>query len=80
MNYQPISCTFHDHIEHYIVRREVVDISFFENDREINLKSTILDSYTSTTKEEFIIIENHSTPIRLDRIISINELKLADFE
>ncbi len=80
MNYQPISCTFHDYIEHYIVRAEVVNIKFSENVSEISLDSRILDSYTTNTKEEFIEIENYSKHIRLDRIISINEHNLKDFE
>ena len=80
MNYQPISCTFHDYIEHYIVRAEVVNIKFFDNGSEICFESRILDSYTSNTKEEFIEIENYSKHIRLDRIISINEHHLESFK
>lgn len=80
MNYQPISCTFHDYIEHYIVRAEVVNIKFSENVSEISLDSRILDSYTTNNKEEFIAIEGYDFHIRLDKIISINEHNLKDFE
>lgn len=80
MSYQPISCTFHDHIEHFIVRREIVEVKFIENDEEKVLKTRILDSYTSPSKEEFMVLEDFSPHIRLDKIISINQYVLSEYE
>ena len=79
MNYKAISCTFHDYIEHFIVRNELVELRFLENNIEKTLNTRILDCFTSPTKEEFIKIENYDIQIRLEKIISINEYKLENF-
>jgi len=80
MSYQPISCTFHDYIEHFIVRREIVVVKFIDNDEEKVIKTKILDSYTSPSKEEFMVLEDYSSHIRLDKIISINQYVLSEYE
>jgi len=44
------------------------------------LKTKILDSYTSPSKEEFMVLEDYSSHIRLDKIISINQYVLSEYE
>jgi len=77
--YTPISCTFHDHIEHFITLKNPVDISFIESDVEVIHKTSILETYTSHTKEEFMKLKDYPNEIRLDQIIAINDLHLCEY-
>ena len=79
-NYSPISCTFHDYIEHFITLKQKVRIVYLNDDEEIEATTRILETYTSPTKEEFMKLENTSSEIRLDNIISIDKYNLSDFE
>lgn len=78
--YSPISCTFHDYIEHFITLRQNVDVKFLENNLEKIVNSKILETYTSQTKEEFMKLEKYPNEIRLDNIISIDKYILKEFE
>lgn len=78
--YQPISCVYYDFIEHYAIRKEKVTIVWKDrDDREVQLNSRILDTKTEA-KVEFMLLEATQEWIRMDRIISLNEHKLADFQ
>lgn len=79
-DYSPISCTFHDYIEHFITLRKNVDVKFLEYNSEKQVSSKILETYTSPTKEEFMILEDYPIEIRLDKVISIDKHILNEFE
>lgn len=78
--YSPISCTFHDYIEHFITLRQEVKIVFIVDNEEIEIEDRILETYTSQTKEEFMKLEKYPDEIRLDNIISIDKYILKEFE
>ena len=79
-DYKPISCSFHDYIEHFITLRKNVDVVFYKNGIETKRTSRILETYTSPTKEEFMKLEFYQEEIRLDDIISIDKYSLNEFD
>lgn len=78
--YTPISCTFHDHIEHFITLKKPVTITFIESEVEVFYQTQILETYTSHTKEEFMKLKNYPNEIRLDSIISIDDIYLDEYD
>lgn len=79
-DYQPISCTFYDFIEHFATLRKEIIIQYKETDVSItSLTSIILD--TQSNKDgEFMIIKDLKHPIRLDKIISLDGKFLSDYQ
>jgi len=75
--YQPISCVFYDYIEHYALKKEIVELSFKDGNEKKILHTRLLDT-KSKNKVEYVQIEGKEW-IRMDRIISINEHILADY-
>lgn len=77
--YSPISCTFHDYIEHFITLKKEVRIVFEFNGISYEKMDIILETFTSETKEEFMRLKNFTELIRLDKIISIDRYNLIDY-
>ncbi len=77
--YSPISCTFHDYIEHFITLKKEVMIVFVLNGINYEIMDIILDTFTTETKEEFMKLNNFSELVRLDKIISIDKYNLIEF-
>ncbi len=79
--YEPISCTYYDYIEHFAVLKQVVHIRYYGDDgNPKELDTVILDTLNKKEEGEFIILNNLDHPLRMDRIISINEHILADYK
>lgn len=78
--YQPISCTFYDYIEHYAMRKELIRI-LLKNDMggHEQFHSRILDTKTQD-RVEYFLLEATTEWIRMDRIISLNEHRLSDYQ
>ena len=69
--YTPIDCDFHDRIEALATTRRRVQITHeSETDTQASAEGVIVDIYTSSTKEEFLRLDDN-TSIRLDRILSV---------
>ena len=75
--YIPISCDFHSHLETWAVKREIVYITFTEDQKSITIQGKITDLFNKKG-EEFMVIEDNKN-IRLDQIIEINGLLLSNF-
>lgn len=77
--YKAISCTYYDYVEHYATLRQVVDILYKdEADKIQSIKSIILDT-KNDGNAEYMIVKDVEQPIRLDKLISIADKKLADY-
>lgn len=77
--YKAINCSYYDYIEHFAVLRQVVHIQYLnDSDESSSIKSIILDT-KNDGHAEYMIVKNLDQPIRLDRIISIEDKVLADY-
>jgi Rho-binding antiterminator len=77
--YKAISCTYYDYIEHYATLRQVVNIQYKdEADQLQSIQNIILDT-KNDGKAEYIIVKDMEQPIRLDKLVSIEDKKLADY-
>jgi Rho-binding antiterminator len=68
--YQTVSCHFYDELEALAVKKVLSNITYLENENEINVEDLIVD-FRTKNKEEFLILKN-GTQIRLDKIVKIN--------
>ncbi len=75
--YQPINCNFYDILEAAATTKKVVKIIYTTSTGEAILNAKIVDLYTKN-KEEFMVLDNQLT-IRLDKIVSVDDEKLAGF-
>lgn len=76
--YHPISCDFHSELELLALRQTPCPIIFrHEDGTEETVQSRIADLLTRDG-EEFLILPD-ARQIRLDRLVSVNGLKLAAF-
>lgn len=70
--YIPISCHFYDELEALAVKRIKSKIVFLEDTLENEIEDFIID-FKNINKEEFMILSS-GKQIRLDKIVSINDL------
>lgn len=73
--YIPIDCEFHDRLEDAAVRKKPVTIEFWNDKIQETTEDIILDIRTQDGAE-VLILESKSEPIRLDSLISLDEVKL----
>ena len=80
-DYKPISCTFHDHLEHFATRRDQVTIVFEDRGSERTLDGVRIADIIGGREGEFVQFINGGSEmlVRLDSIISVNDKVLADF-
>ncbi len=76
MDYIPISCHYHDELEALATHRKTVEIIFYDRSSQKSVESRITD-FITRAKEEFLVLEN-GRHIRLDHLISVDGLLLAD--
>lgn len=76
-NYQPIDCNLYDYIEHFAVLNQPVRIQYKLNNAVIISFKKILDTHTSSDKEEYLILESQSK-IRMDQLLSIEHVVFKD--
>ena len=81
VDYKPISCTFHDHLEHYATNRDQVTIVFEDNGESRTLEGVRIMDIIGGREGEFIQFINGGSEmlVRLDSLISVNDKILADF-
>ena len=70
--YQTVSCHFYDELEALAVKKVLSNITYLENENEINVEDLIVD-FKTKNKEEYLIL-NNGTQIRLDKIKKINDM------
>lgn len=76
--YQPISCDFHSELELRALRQQPVEIVFLTaNDEPATVNAPIKDLYTRNG-EEFLLLPN-GNEIRLDQLVRVDGLLLADY-
>lgn len=75
--YKPINCGFYDYIESAIIKKEKVDLEYYnENNEVIKTKELLTDVY-SKDKGEYLKTYS-GLIIRLDRLIKIDDYDNLD--
>lgn len=75
-DYTPVSCAFYDELEAAAVKRVESTIVYKEED-QLNTVTDFVVDFKTITKQEFCILKS-GLEIRLDKIISFNEIKPSD--
>jgi Rho-binding antiterminator len=77
--YIPISCNYYDHLEALATLGKKVQIQFLDNlEKETTIEDKIVD-FQIIQKVEYLILAE-GTAIRLDRLISVDQILLSDFK
>ncbi|NMM50187.1 hypothetical protein [Marinigracilibium pacificum] len=76
--YKPISCSFYDYLEAYIIKGKPVDLKFYEDNGALTDINVKLKNLKTVSGEEFLIFEG-GKEIRLDQLISIENIQLDQF-
>ncbi|MCG8574595.1 MAG: hypothetical protein MI810_06905 [Flavobacteriales bacterium] len=81
IDYKPISCAFHDHLEHYSTLREQVTIVFTDKGSQRTLEGIRILDIIGGRDGEFIqfVHSGMEMLVRLDSIVAVNDKALADF-
>ncbi len=79
MKYQPISCDFHSHLESFSTKKEKVRVVYLENGDQVELKNCLITDLYTKNKEEFVELNNEKI-IRLDHLVSVNDIQLSNDE
>ncbi len=77
--YRPISCSFHDLIEHYATLAVTVPIVFQSFDGEVIQLNSKIVTWTNDGDGEYLLLNNYPDPIRLDYIVSIDGKTLQTY-
>jgi Rho-binding antiterminator len=75
-DYIPISCAFYDELEAAAVKK-IESTIVYKEDEQIKTISALVIDFKTKNKEEFLIL-NNLKEIRLDKIISFNNIKPED--
>ncbi len=75
-DYIPISCAFYDELESAAVKKMISTIVYRDNFEEKTITDLLID-FKTKEKQEFVLLKS-GTQIRLDKIISFNDLKPSD--
>ncbi|HEY0333944.1 MAG TPA: hypothetical protein VGC74_09580 [Stenotrophomonas sp.] len=76
--YSPINCEFHDVLEATAVRRRVARIGFVDEHGKPQERSAKITDLTAHDGAEYLEIDTGER-IRLDRLVSIDDQRLADY-
>lgn len=77
-NYKPISCDFHSELELRALHKKPVEIKFRDEKNEETSITALIDDLVTHKDGEFLILPDERK-IRLDKLISVDGLKLADY-
>jgi Rho-binding antiterminator len=78
--YAPISCDFYDWIEHYATKKEWVTIKYKDAQGEEQTVQRLILTTLTQVDGEYLLLNADLPPIRLDRLISIEDQMLANFQ
>jgi Rho-binding antiterminator len=76
-DYQPISCDFHDLLESLATTRRTAEVAYREADGTLRTNSALIQDVYVRDRAEYLALRSGET-LRLDQIISVNGVKLAD--
>lgn len=76
-DYIPIACHFYDELESAAVKRVLSTIVYKEDGNEKTIEDYVVD-FKNINKEEFAVLKS-GLRIRLDKIISFNDLLAKDY-
>lgn len=77
--YVPISCAFHDVLEHLAMRRQPVQLRFRAADGSVQQRTARIDDLYSQRGEEYLRTDGGDT-LRLDRLLQADGVRLADYQ
>lgn len=77
-SYSPINCEFHDVLETRATTRAVTSVVFRNEAGEIERRNAIISDVFARNGEEFLVLDSGDT-VRLDRLLQIDDEKLADY-
>ncbi len=75
-DYQPIACSFHDRLEDWAVRRTPVEIVWQDGDERKTANERIKDVFARDGADHLKL--DSGLIIRLDRLISVDEMMVPD--
>ncbi len=78
IEYTPVPCHFYDELESAAVKRTLSTIVYMDDEIKKTIEDYLVD-FKNINKEEFAVLKS-GLRIRLDRIISFNDLNLKDYE
>ncbi len=76
--YQPINCEFHDLLEAAATRRRRIVIEYRDDSGQLESITAAVVDVKSKEGAEYLYADDSSV-IRLDRLVSVDGRKLADF-
>lgn len=76
-NYTPISCDFYDELEAMATNKTVAHIHYFNTGGQKKCAEAAILNFKIKDHVEYMILSNDHY-IRLDQVISVNDLFLAD--
>lgn len=76
--YRPVSCDFHDVLEATATRRTRATIEFRDPDGGLMRVSARIADFTTRGDGEYVVLAS-GDEIRLDRVVSVDGVRLADF-
>lgn len=71
--YKPIDCGFHDHLEAAATLGKYVKLQYFTDIHEFMTAMAVIKDIVTKDKMEFLVL-NTGEEIRLDRVVSIDEI------
>ena len=74
--YRPISCTFHDRLEDWAIRRASVEIVWLEGDIQQTATDRIADVFAKDGADHLRL--SSGPTIRLGHLVSVDGNRLAD--
>lgn len=74
--YQPISCSFHDRLEDWAIRRTSVEIVWLEGDIQQTATDRIADVFAKNGADHLRL--DSGATIRLDHLVSVENNPLPD--
>ncbi|MET0350983.1 MAG: hypothetical protein ABW067_14425 [Rhizobacter sp.] len=77
--YQPISCEFHDVLESLATRSRRAVVVYLGEDGTPREVSAVITDLFGRDGVEFMTLDSGET-VRLDRIVTVDGVRLADFQ
>ena len=81
--YRPINCEFHDILEAVATRRTTAVVVYLDDEGLPREVSAVIEDLGAREHVEFMRLGTSSSTaldIRLDRIVSVNGVRLTDFQ
>ena len=77
-SYSPINCEFHDVLETRATTRALTSVVFRNEAGEVERRNAVISDVFARNGEEFLVLDSGDT-VRLDRLLQIDDEKLADY-